>query len=124
MVTEAEYSPPNGIELLNPIYDLRAKWDVEVTSHLVGGVQIVILRFRSYIVKSGAGGATFRVSHFRFLYFFAWKRNDAKQKPFPFLFASFHETKKIFFASFCIVSLQFFSNKFFFCVCEPNLRWF
>ena len=63
MVTEAEYSPPNGIELLNPIYDLRAKWDVEVTSHLVGGVQIVILRFRSYIVKSGAG-ASGRRRHF------------------------------------------------------------
>ena len=49
-----------------------------------------------------------RVSHFRFLYFFASKRNEAEQKPFRFLFTSFRETNKIIFASFHIVSLQFF----------------
>ena len=45
-----------------------------------------------------------RVSHFRFLYFFASKRNEAKQKPFRFLFASFRETNKIIF--------RFFSHRF------------
>ena len=35
-----------------------------------------------------------RVSHFRLHFFFASKRNEAKQKPFRFLFASFCETEK------------------------------
>ena len=41
-------------------------------------------------------------------FFFASKRNDAKQKPFRFLFALFRETINGFFASFRFVSLQFF----------------
>ena len=48
----------------------------------------------------------FRVSHFRLYFFFASKRNEAKQKPFRFLFASFCETKKIIFR---FVSLPFAS---------------
>ena len=45
------------------------------------------------------------MSHFRIYFFFASKRNEAKQKPFRFLFASFCETKTIIFR---FVSLQFF----------------
>ena len=51
-----------------------------------------------------------RVSHFCFLFFFASKRNEAKQKPFRFLFASFCETKKLIFALFRFVSLHFFAS--------------
>ena len=47
-----------------------------------------------------------RVSHFRIYFFFASKRNEAKQKPFRFLFASFCETKTIIFR---FVSLPFAS---------------
>ena len=49
------------------------------------------------------------VSHFRSFYFFASKRNKAKQKPFCFLFASFCETKKYIFR---FVSLQFLTSIF------------
>ena len=55
---------------------------------------------------------------FSLMFFFASKRNKAKQKPFRFLFASFRETKKIFLAIFRFLSLHLLASCFslhFFC---------
>ena len=74
----------------------------------------------TFLVGSGSGGPEptpaptklgrlrlqARVSHFRIYFCFASKRNEAKQKPFRFLFASFCETKTIIFR---FVSLPFAS---------------
>ena len=93
----------------------------------------------------------FRVSNFPFFYFFASKRNAAKQKPFDSLFALFRETKKIMFrvfslrftyiffasfrltfwhpicllrfASFCFDLRHSLDSNFSFFVGESNLRW-
>ena len=62
-------------------------------------------RLEWVIFENFSFNKTGRLSHFRLYIFFASKRNEAKQKPFRFLFASFCETKTIIFR---FVSLQFF----------------
>ena len=66
------------------------------------------LEVKKYILCS----VWLRVSPFSLLFFFALKRNEAKQKSFRFLFASFRETNKMFFRFLSHPFASIFSLRF------------
>ena len=79
------------------------------------GVKIKIFGSLWMLLKGQSGEILLgvnRVSHFRLYIFFALKRNEAKQKPFRFLFASFCETKTIIFRFVSLPFASIFSLRF------------